>query len=178
MDLGPHVEEFRRRVEMAAQAGGAEDQATAERLVAPLEAAFRLALLDVLAAAAEEITVELAPGSVELRLRARDPEFVVAPPPTGRSAEGRASEDEADEEWPAPPAAPPAEGEEGAPARINVRLPESLKARIEQAAGSQDLSVNAWLVRAAASALERAESVRRREYFTPPGAKSYRGWAR
>ena len=52
----------------------------AERLAAPLEASVRLALQDALAAAVEEITCELAPGSVELRLRGRDPEFVVTPP--------------------------------------------------------------------------------------------------
>ena len=38
--------------------------------------------------------------------------------------------------------------------RINLRLSESLKGRIEEAAGQAGLSVNAWLVRAAAAALE------------------------
>jgi len=37
-------------------------------------------LLDGLSAAADEITRELAPGSVEVRLRGRDPNFVVTTP--------------------------------------------------------------------------------------------------
>ena len=64
----------------AAEGGGEAARALAERLVAPLDAAVRLALLDALAAAAQEITCELAPGSVEVRLRGRDPEFVVTTP--------------------------------------------------------------------------------------------------
>ena len=37
-------------------------------------------------------------------------------------------------------------------ARINLRLPEQLKAAAEQAAARERLSVNAWLVRAVAAA--------------------------
>ena len=46
-----------------------------------------------------------------------------------------------------------AEPDEGATARINLRLPEHLKAGIEQAAGRERMSVNTWLVRTAAAAL-------------------------
>src|ERR1039458_4061050 len=81
MNLRLYVEDIHRQLLTAAEAGGDEARALTERLVAPLDAAIRLALQDVLAAAAEEITCELAPGSVELRLRGRDPEFVVTPPP-------------------------------------------------------------------------------------------------
>ena len=66
---------------MAAAAGGDEAQALAERLTAPLDAAARLALLDALSAAAGEITRDIAPGSVDLRLRDREPSFVVTLPP-------------------------------------------------------------------------------------------------
>ena len=38
--------------------------------------------------------------------------------------------------------------------RINLRLPEHLKTRVEEAAGRAGLSVNAWLVRAATAALD------------------------
>ena len=60
---------------------------------------------------------------------------------------------------PAPEALPPAppESEEGATARINLRLPEQLKSGIEQAAGRERLSVNAWLVRVAAASLAQAD---------------------
>src|SRR6059036_2913056 len=95
MDLGPYVENLNRQLAVAAEAGGDDARALAERLVAPLEAAIRLTLQDVLAAAAGEITTELAPGSVELRLRGRDPEFVVTPPPADPSADALAEDPDA-----------------------------------------------------------------------------------
>ena len=42
-------------------------------------------------------------------------------------------------------------------ARINVRMPEALKARVEDAAEREGLSINAWLVRAAAARVEGSE---------------------
>lgn len=176
MKLTPYVEDIQRQLEVAAGAGGDEARALADRLVAPLDAAIRLALQDALATAAEEITVELAPGSVELRLRGRDPEFVVTLPPVDPSVEEQAERDDTSGGWPATALA--AEGDESTISRINLRLPEHLKARVEQAAGAEGLSVNAWLVRAAALALERTGSARRREGGTPHGAQRYTGWAR
>ena len=38
-------------------------------------------------------------------------------------------------------------------ARVNLRLPAHLKARAEEAASSEGLSVNAWLVRAVSAAV-------------------------
>ena len=81
MDLQPYIENIQIHVVVAAEAGGEEARELAERLLSPLDAAIRLTLQDALAAAAEEITRELAPGSVELRLRGRDPEFVVTAAP-------------------------------------------------------------------------------------------------
>src|SRR5919108_6019586 len=77
MDLTPYVESVRRELAVAAEAGGDDARALAERLTAALEPAIRLMLLDALSAAADEITRELAPGSVELRLRSGEPDFVV-----------------------------------------------------------------------------------------------------
>ena len=79
MDLTPYVENLRRELAVAAEAGGEEARALAERLTAPLESGIRLTLLDALSAAADEITRELAPASVELRLRGGEPEFVASP---------------------------------------------------------------------------------------------------
>ena len=143
-----------------------------------LDAAIRLTLQDALAAAAEEITTELAPGSVELRLRGRDPEFVVTAPPGDPSADDLAAGagDLAQAAAAAPSGTP--EGDEGAMSRINLRMPDHLKARIEHAAGSEGLSVNAWLVRAAASAGERAGPARPRERRASQGAQRHTGWAR
>src|SRR6186997_2417224 len=78
MDLQHYVSTLQHQLEVAAEAGGEEAREVAERLTAPLEAATRLVLLEALSAAASEITRELAPGSVDVRLRGRDPEFVVA----------------------------------------------------------------------------------------------------
>jgi hypothetical protein len=171
MNLDPYVENLTRQLAIAAEAGGDEARELAERLVAPLEAAVRLTVQDALAAAAEEITTELAPGSVELRLRGRDPEFVVTPPPADPTADDLA--EDAHDRRPAI-----LEGDEGAMSRINLRMPDHLKGRIEQAAGSEGLSVNAWLVRAAASALERPGPSRRSERRAPKGSERYTGWAR
>ena len=166
MDLTPYVDDLRRELAVAAEAGGDDARALADRLIAPLESAIRLMLLDALSAAADEITRELAPGSVELRLRAGEPEFVVTPPP-GRRA-GRAGAR-------ARAAAPP-DADDGATARINLRLPEQLKAAVEQAAARERLSVNAWLVRAAAAAVAATTSAARGS--AAAAGESYTGWVR
>jgi hypothetical protein len=175
MDLRPCVESIHQQLAVAAQAGGDDARALAERLVAPLDAAIRLALQDVLAAAAEEITTELAPGSVELRLRGRNPEFVVTPPPVDASVDDLpdGDPDQALNGWRSS-----AEGDDSAMARINLRMPDHLKARIEEAADSHGLSVNSWLVRAATAAVERDDLGRRPEPRTTHSAQRYTGWAR
>jgi len=162
MDLRPYVESIHRQLAATAETGGDDARVLAERLAAPLDAAVRLALLDALAAAVDEIALELAPGSVELRLRGREPEFVVLPPPADVPEQPRAT------------ARVPLD-EDGAMARINLRMPEQLKTRIEAAAATEGLSVNAWLVRAAAAAAEQPGPERSR---APQGAQRYRGWAR
>lgn len=145
MDLTPYVDRLRQELVVAAEAGGDEARALAERLVAPLDSAARLTLLTALSAAMGEVTRELAPGSVDVRLRGADPEFVVTLPPTAQ---------EAPAPWVEAPAPPPLpESDDGASARINFRLPAHLKARLEEAAGREGLSVNAWLVRATSAAL-------------------------
>lgn len=182
MDLRLYVENLQRQLAVAAEAGGNEARALAERLIAPLDAAIRLTLLDVLASAAEEITCELAPGAVEVRLRGRDPEFVVMPAPVDVSVDDLAygDDDTSPNSRPVRGVALPAsvEGDEGAMSRINLRMPDQFKVRIEHAAASEGLSVNAWLVRAAAAALERNDPGRRRERRAPQGAQRYTGWAR
>src|SRR5215475_5122815 len=81
MDLTSYVSNLGREFATLAEAGGEEARALVERLTGPLESAIRMTLLDALSAAADEITRDLAPGSVELRLRGRDPNFVVTTPP-------------------------------------------------------------------------------------------------
>ena len=172
MDLTPYVASLRHELAVAADAGGEDARALAERLTAPLESATRLVLLDALSAAAAEITRDLAPGSVDLRLRGREPTFVVTPPPADRPFEEPAPL-AADVPLPATP-----EGEEGTVARISFRLTEHLKGRIEEAAAQAGLSVNAWLVRAAGAAVDRRGPGAPRAVRVPHGAQRYTGWAR
>ncbi|MFF3754488.1 toxin-antitoxin system HicB family antitoxin [Streptomyces sp. NPDC002018] len=172
MDLTPYVDTLRRELAVAAEAGGDEARELAERLTAPLESATRLTLLNVLSAAMDEITRELAPGSVDVRLRGLDPDFVVTPPPAdGGPMEAAAA-----------PVAPhkaqsPADGDEGGTARVNLRLPAHLKARAEEAASREGLSVNAWLVRAVSAAVDGGTRPRTTEKTRTIG-QSYTGWVR
>ncbi|MEU8109169.1 hypothetical protein AB0C18_36235 [Nonomuraea muscovyensis] len=172
MDLSPYVEQLRRELAIAAGAGGEEARALGERLASTLESATRLALLESLSAAADEITRDLVPGSVEVRLRGRDPDFVVTPPPAGRPYEAT------DDRPAAPPPAP--DTDDGGTSRISLRVPEHLKPRIEEAASRAGLSVNAWLVRAVSAALDPADGARRsgRRATTQQTGERYTGWVR
>jgi hypothetical protein len=171
MELDGYVESLRHELLVAAEAGGEDARALAERLVAPLDSATRLMLLEALAAASDEITRDLAPGSVEVRLHGRNPSFVVTPAPT----------EEAFDETRGPRSIAPAirtEGDEGGTSRINLRLPDSLKLRAEEAAEKEGLSVNAWLVRAVAAALEPDDRDGRSRRSSTRGRQSYTGWVR
>src|SRR6201995_704642 len=121
MDLTTYVSNLGHEFATLAETGGEEARALVERLTGWLGPAIRIPLLDALSAAADEIPRELAPGSVELRLRGRDPNFVVTAPPSG-PAEDTSQDD---------PAADSAlVSEDGPSSRINVRLPEQLKAAV------------------------------------------------
>lgn len=160
MDLQPYVDAVRHELSVAAAAGGPDAQALAERLTAPLQSAIRLAMLEALSEAAELITRELAPRSVEVRLRGRDPEFTVDAGPA---------------ELPDVPAVPIGEPEdEGGTWRVTLRLPENVRTRVDAAARGDGLSVNAWLVRAVSAALGAGRPRR------PPGDSSthFSGWVR
>jgi hypothetical protein len=159
MDLQPYVEAVRHELNLAAAAGGAEAQALADRLSAPLESAIRLALLEALSAGAEEITSELAPRSVEIRLRGRDPEFVVSAP--------------LDEPSASEPLDLALGDDDGGTWRITLRLPESLRAAVEAATRHDGSSLNAWLVRAVAAAVQSKAG-----RATPGNARQVTGWVR
>ena len=124
---------------MAAPAG--KDVADAAALLfEALEPSARLSFLEAMADAAAEITAALDNASVEARLHGRGIEFIVneiGPPPDAPVPPGPASAAEPDET-----------------ARITLRLPESLKESVEQAASNAVSSVNAWLVRAVAAAVD------------------------
>ncbi|WP_432494371.1 toxin-antitoxin system HicB family antitoxin [Kineococcus gypseus] len=181
MDLAKYVDDLQRQLATAAGAGGEQARELAGRLTAPLDAAARLVLLGALSDAAGEISAELAPGSVDVRLRDGSPEFVVTTAtlphhrhdPHDPSAAVRAADAPAD----APADGPPAgEGEGGSTTRTTLRLPDHLKAQVEVAAARDGVSVNTWLVRAVAAALE--GSTGRPAAPTAPARSPQRGTGR
>ena len=179
MELSRYVERLRHDLAVAAEAGGEEARALADRLTAPLEAAAQLVLLDALTAAADEITVELAPGSVEVRLRGREPEFVVTSPLVRAEPEraGTYADRHADHDARALGAGGRAAlADEGGTSRINLRLPDTLKSRVEDAARSENLSVNAWLVRAAAAAIDAGGRRTAGRSRNAGGGQRFTGW--
>lgn len=175
MDLTRYVDDLHRQLAVAAEAGGEDARGLAQRLTAPLDAAARLVLLEALSDAANEITAELAPGSVDVRLRGRDPEFVVTAPAatTFEPASDRAM----------PPVLEPPTGataaDDASTSRTTLRIPDQLKAQVEQAAARDGVSVNTWLVRAIAAAVEPTPSRRPTETRPADGdANRVTGWVR
>jgi hypothetical protein len=162
MDLSDYVDALRSALTTAAAAGGEQARETARLLADTMEPAVRLAVIDALSAMAAEVTAALEGSLVDIRLRGRDPEVVVV----------RTAEHPDVEEPPAADEEP--DGDDGAVARISLRLPEHLKTRAEAAAAAAGLSLNAWLVRAVATGLRGpagpAPSGR--------GARRYSGFAR
>lgn len=159
MELGTYVNDLQRQLVDAAANGSDDVRAAAERLASGLDAATRLVLLDALSAAVGEITRDLAPGAVDLRLRGREVEFVVTQP---------AAESSTDEV--------PIELDDASTSRTTLRLPDALKARVDEAAAADGLSVNTWLVRAVAAALQPKQ--RRAAQRTLRTGDNFAGWAR
>ena len=162
MDLGQYVSALQQQLVDSAANGAPDTRVAAERLAAGLDAATRLVLLDALSAAVGEITRELAPGAVDLRLRGREVEFVVSRPN---------SEADADER----PVAS-VDLDDVSTSRTTLRLPDALKARVDDAAAADGLSVNTWLVRAIAAALQPKQ--RRSAQRTLRSGDNFAGWAR
>lgn len=145
MDTTPLIEQLRQDLVRAAEVGGPDTKAAADRLLMALEPAVRLMLMDALSQAAAELGGALPGVAIEVRLKGREPEFVVV----------RASPQATDE----PAAGPEVETDEGeAVVRITLRLPEALKARAETLAARRGQSLNTWLVGAARAATDETRS--------------------
>lgn len=179
MNLTRYVDDLQHRLATAADAAGDDARELAQRLTAPLDAAVRLVLLDALSTAAGEISAELAPGSVDVRLRGGEPEFVVDPPATAAPAAPAAPV--------AAPVAPPAAGlppaaapdaEDGATTRTTLRLPDRLKVQVETAAALDGISVNSWLVRAVVASLEQSSERASSRAQPDPHGNRFTGWVR
>lgn len=137
MELKDYSDALRGELAAITRFANEEVARAGQMLAEALDSSVQLALLDVLSAAAAEITSELDDVVVEVRLAGGEPTFVVS---------------HATHEPPAEPAE--TAGDETGSARITFRLPDALKGRIEAAAAAQHLSVNTWLVRAASQALD------------------------
>lgn len=141
MQMSSYSQTLRDQLVAAAAPGGESVRAVAVQLTAALDPAIQLVLLDVLSSAAAEISAALEEPVIEMRLRGRDPEFVVI----------------AEEAVP-----DPVVDTDEHTARITLRLPETVKSRVEHAAATEGVSVNGWLVRAVARSLDPTTSGTRR----------------
>jgi hypothetical protein len=172
MDVTPYVETLRRDLLAAADAAGPEAREVADRLSYALDPAARLALMEAASQAAAEITAELPAGTVEVRLHGRDLDFHVDVPATAPAA--------------VEPEAREPEEEEGALARITLRIPESVKARAEEYAARSGASLNTWLVGLVRSATRQDAADRDLDLSSipllggphRPGPRRMTGWVR
>lgn len=135
MDITPYVESLRRDLLAATESSTDDTKAAAERLVMALDPAARLALMEAISHAANEITAEMPAGSVDVRLNGRELDFAVQAPHPAPSP-------------PAPPPPPAAEepADDGALARVTLRIPEAVKVQAEERAAKTGQSLNTWLV--------------------------------
>ena len=125
MQIDGYVQALREDLARIAAIGDESTARAAELLAGALESALGRRLLEALAEAALELSDQLEEARVEVRFAGGDPELVLV------HDEETAAAEPADEAF---------------TARITLRLPESLKARLEAAASREGVSVNTWLV--------------------------------
>ena len=132
MQIDGYIQALREDLVRVASLGDETTSRAAELLSVAIEASLARRLQDVLAEAALELNAQLDAAHVEVRIAGRDPELVLVR-----------------EDGSVPEAV-----DEAFSARITLRLPESLKQRIESAAAREGASVNTWLVQALQRAVE------------------------
>jgi hypothetical protein len=143
MLLNAHIDAL--LADLAVTAGLGDDAVAeaAERLSEALRGSARLRLLDLLSEATLEISGQLPSGHVEVRLAGQEPLLVYV-------------EERQQEEFGAGFGA----ADDGMAARISLRLPDTLKTAIDDAAAKEGISVNAWLVRELKRAVHRGSHPR------------------
>jgi HicB-like protein involved in pilus formation len=137
MQIDGHIQSLREDLVRVAALGDETTSRAADILSVALEASLGRQIQDVLAEAALELNAQLDEAHVEVRIAGRDPELVLV------------RED----------GSVPEHVDEAFSARITLRLPESLKQRVESAAARENASVNTWLVQALQRALEPRRSM-------------------
>jgi hypothetical protein len=132
MQIDGYIQALREDLVRVASLGDETTSRAAELLSVAIEASLARRLQDVLAEAALELNAQLDAAHVEVRIAGRDPELVLV------REDGSISEPV----------------DEAFSARITLRLPESLKQRVESAAAREGASVNTWLVQALQRSIE------------------------
>jgi HicB family len=132
MQIDGYIQALREDLVRVASLGDETTSRAAELLSVAIEASLARRLQDVLAEAALELNAQLDAAHVEVRIAGRDPELVLV------REDGSISEPV----------------DEAFSARITLRLPESLKQRVESAAAREGASVNTWLVQALQRSVE------------------------
>jgi hypothetical protein len=131
MKMSLVIEGFRSDVASVGELGDDVVSEVADRIATVLSRSVSSRVLDLLSDVAAELSDELPEGRVEIRLIGDDVEFAyVDEHPVSAEADAELS------------------------ARITLRLPEQLKARVEESASREGISVNGWVLRA----LERSTS--------------------
>jgi HicB family len=133
MQIDGYVQALREDLARVAAVGDESTARAAELLAVALESSFGRRLQEALAEAALELSPQLEEGRVEVRVAGGDPELVYVNEAMPAQAEAT---------------------EEASTARITLRLPESLKSRLEAAAAASGQSLNTWLVQALSRALK------------------------
>jgi uncharacterized protein (DUF1778 family) len=133
MRITPYIEAVRDDLLAVAALGQQESEELIGRMAAALESSLRLRLLEAVTEAAQELSAHIRSGHVEVRLAGSDPTLAYV-------------------EEAAEPAAPVGDD---LSARISLRLPESLKSRVDAAAAAEGVSVNTWLVQAISRSVDR-----------------------
>jgi HicB-like protein involved in pilus formation len=146
MELSPYVEGLRGELGSLTRFASDDVVQVAAKLAEALDSSVRLTLLEVLSAAAAEITTRLDDTVIDVRLSAGEPEFVVTAVPQHPGEE--------------PGPTPETAADEAGTARVTLRLSEALKARVEAQAAADGVSVNSWLAHAAIRALDSPASPR------------------
>jgi hypothetical protein len=138
MQIDGYVQALREDLARVAALGDESTAHAAELLSVALESSLGRRLLEALGEAALELNGQLEDGRVEVRFAGGDPELVFV------RDEAEAAVEPADEAF---------------TARITLRLPERLKARLDAAAAQSGVSVNTWLVQALQRQVESRPSV-------------------
>jgi hypothetical protein len=177
MNLADAGRPVRDQLTAAAALGDERTREIAAALAQAADSAVRLAILQALTTASTELADALTDAAmtrglfwtpeISVQLDGDRLGFAVAlSQPEAEQAAGSAGAAES--------ADGPDRGE--ATARISLRLSESLKAGIEQAADRAEISVNSWLVRLAAGALQGDGTEAQSRWQTNRGGKRVSGW--